>query len=293
MTIDLSNQIKALLAGKSKVKILSGTFVSATATQLVVDCGNGRISCFPLVSYLPLVNETVYVMFIDDVPYVTGPTQVKPNQGTVVSASGGLVTLTVATGTIILPYTTTLTPTAGQVMYLIWQGGQGFAVSVMSVQPATVAPPVKVVSTVKSHTDVFKANASGSYQSGKFWTAEVYSSTGNIAEWVYGHKMADTIPSSAVIHSVEIYCSMNQIFGTSPNFALHSDQTLSGSPSLGGVTVINIAQKTWVSLPASYGNALKRGGGSYGVGVAHGGFQIFKSIAEDGWSGALRIRSTY
>lgn len=293
MTVDLSTALKSALAAKSKVKVLSGTFVSSTTTQLVVDCGNGRIACFPLVSYLPLVGETVYVMFIDDVPYVTGPTRVKPNQGTVVSATGGLVTLTTSVGTLVLPYTTTLTPTAGQVMYLIWQGGQGFAVAVMSVQPATVAPPVKVVPTTSSHTDKFTATATGSYQSGHFWNDEVYSSTGNIAEWVYGRKIADTIPSSAVIHSVQLYCSMVQIFGSDPNFALHSDTTLSGSPSLGGVTAIPIGQRVWISLPTSYGNALKRGGGSFGVGVAHGGYNIFKSRSEDGQSGALLIRSTY
>lgn len=291
--MDQSDAVIQALNGKSSVKVMSGTFVSADNTHIVVDCGNGRVPCFPFIPYLPFVGEVIYILFIDGIPYAMGPTKVRPNQGTVVSASGGLVTLTTANGTAVLPYTTTITPTAGQVMYLIWQGGQGFAVSVMSVQPAVVAPPVKIVTGPKSHTDTFTAIASGSYQSGHFWNDEVYSSTGNIAEWIYGKKISDTIPSSAVIHSVQLYCSMVQIFGSDPNFALHSDTSLSGSPSLGGVTAIPIGQRVWISLPTSYGNALKRGGGSYGVGVAHGGYNIFHSRSEDGLSGAIRIKSTY
>lgn len=293
MTLDQSDAIQAVLNTKSNVKVLSGTFVSATATILTVDCGNGRVPCFSLTDYLPAVGEVVYVMFIDSIPYVCGPVKVKPNQGTVVSVSGGLVTLTTAFGNVVLPYTTTITPTAGQIMYLIWQGGQGFAVAVMSVQPVVVAPPVKIVAGRKSHTDTFKATASGSYQSGHFWNDDVYSSTGNIAEWVYGWKMSDTIPSSAVIHSVQLYCSMKQIFGSDPNFALHSDLSLSGSPSLGGVTAIPIVNRGWINLPVSYGNSLKNGGGKFGVGVNHGGYNIFHSRADDGLSGAIKIVSTY
>lgn len=292
MTLDQSDAIIAALATKSKVTVLSGTFVSADNTHIIVDCGNGRVPCFPLVPYLPNVGETVYVLFIDGVPYAMGPTLVKPNQGTVVSAAGGLVTLTTSFGSMALPYTTTITPTAGQVMYIIWQGGQGFAVSVMSVQPAQAAPPPPPASTTKQHSDTFRAIASGSYQSGRFWTSEVYASTTNLGEWIYGNKIADTIPASAIMGSIQIYCAMKQIFGSDPNFALHSDTSLSGSPSLGGTTAVGITQG-WVSLPQSYGNLLRRGGGKFGVGVVHGGFQIFKSVAEDGLSGALRIGSIY
>lgn len=291
--MDQSDAMVAALNAKSSVKILSGTFVSASNTQVTVDCGNGRVPCFPLTSYLPAVGEVIYVMFIDGVAYAMGPTLVKPNLGTVLSVASGLVTLSTAFGNVVVPYTTTITPTAGQVMYLIWQGGQGFAVAVMSVQPATVAPPIKPPASTKYHVDTFTAIATGSYQSGHFWNDEVFASTGNTAEWIYGKKMADTIPSGAVIHSVQIYCSMVQIFGSPPNFALHSDLSLSGAPSLGGVTAVGIAQHVWVSLPTSYGNSLKRGGGAFGVGVAHGGYNIFHSRSEDGQSGALRIKSTY
>ncbi|HEY2644845.1 MAG TPA: hypothetical protein VGI56_13905 [Galbitalea sp.] len=292
---DQSDALIKALGTKSTLTVMSGTFVSASAATLLVDCGNGRIPCFPLVPYLPNVGETVYVVFIDDVPYVAGPTLVKPNEGTVVSVASGLVTLTTNLGNFTLPYTTTITPTAGQVMYILWQGGQGFAVSVMSTVPGAATPPPAppaAGSSPTTHVQTFTAIQSGSYQSGRFWTSEVYSSTGNLGEWIYGHKIADTIPASATTRGIQIYISPKQIFGSDPNFALHSDTSLSGSPSLGGVTAVPISGG-WISLPSSYAAALKHGGGSFGVGVAHGGYNIFRSLAEDGQSGALKITSVY
>jgi hypothetical protein len=47
------------------------------------------------------------------------------------------------------------------------------------------------------------------------------------------------------------------------------------------------------SVGISIGNVLRNGGGSFGVGVDHGGYNIFPSLAQDGQSGALRITSVY
>ena len=290
--IDETTQILKLISERSKVTTLAGTFVSASATGCTVDVGGGRIPAQFGTSYLPEINEAVWVWFIDGNPFMMGPTAAKAGQGTVVSIASGLATLTTDFGTVIVPYAATLTPTAGQVMKLSWQGG-GFGVAVMSVQPVALVAPGAPGSGATTHTDTFTAIDSGSHQSSGWWTAKVYASDTNLSAWFYGSKISDTIPAAAVISSIQVYISAQQIQGSAPNFALHAYQTKpGGAPTLTGATATGIAPG-WITLPNSFATALKAGGGSSGVGVAHGGYNILNSLATDGQSGALKIVSTY
>jgi hypothetical protein len=47
----------------------------------------------------------------------------------------------------------------------------------------------------------------------------------------------------------------------------------------------------WVTLPTTFGQYLSNAVG--GIGLAHGGTNSFRSLADDPMSGALRITSTY
>jgi hypothetical protein len=292
--IDDNGLLLALLNGKSKVTALPGTFVSASSTGFVVDVGGGRIPATPATSYLPEVNEPVSVWFIDGVPFVMGPTVAKPGQGTVVSVAAGLVTLSTAFGNVVVPYASTLSPTAGQVMKLQWQGG-GFAAAVMSTSPVGGVAPPAPSGGATTHVDLFTSLDAGSYGSGRWWTPQVYASDSNLGAWFYGSKIGDTIPASAAIQLVEVYVpSGTQIGGAAPNFALHAYASNPGSsPSFTSATAEAITPGAWVALPTSFGNALKAGGGSLGIGVNHGGYNIFPSRAQDGQTGALRITSIY
>jgi hypothetical protein len=289
--VDEITQILALINKKSAMLPLVGTFVSASATGCVVDAGGGRIPARFGTSYLPEINESVLLWFIDGMPFLMGPATAKPGQGTVVSVAAGLVTMSTALGNVVVPYASTLTPTAGQVMKLSWQGG-GYAHSVMSTSPVAPVAPAGPGTGAISHTDTFTAVDAGSYQS-SWWTGQVYASDSNLGAAMYGSKIADTIPSTAAIQSVQLYISAQQITGYSPNFALHPHQSKpGGAPSLSSSTAIAIAPG-WVNLPASWGDALKAGGGFFGIGLNHGGYSILRSLAQDGQSMALRIVSTY
>lgn len=282
----------ALLNGKSTVRVFAGTFVSATAAALTVDIpGGGRIVAAVGAGYLPEVNEPVWVWFIDGKPYVMGPTTVKPGKGTVISASGGFATLSTSIGNVVVPYDSRLSPTAGQVMKLTWQEG-GFGIAVYSAVPAAPVAPVAPSTGATQHVDTFTAGDAGSYQSGRWWTPEVWASDNNLGAWFYGSKIADTIPAGAVVTRVELYISAKQIQGYAPNIGMHALGSKVGAPSFTGTQAIAVAPG-WVDLPASWGNSLKSGGGQLGVGVNHGGYNIFRSLAQDGSSGALRITSTY
>lgn len=289
--IDETTQLLKLLDGKSSVTPLAATFVSASSTGCVVDAGGGRIPARFGTSYLPEINEPVWLWFIDGVPFMMGSAIAKAGQGTVVSVAAGLVTLSTDFGTIAVPYNGALTPTAGQILKLAWQGG-GYALSVMSTSPAPGTAPPAPSTGATVHVDKFFTVYTGSYR-GSWWTDLLYASDNNLAAAIYGSTISDTIPAAAGVSRVETYISAQQITGSPPNFALHAYQSKpGGSPALTSSTPVAIAPG-WVDLPLSFGDALKAGGGSYGIGLNHGGYSILHSRTQDGESLALRITSTY
>lgn len=288
---DETDVLTRLISEKSKVVPLVGTFVSATATTFTVDVGGGRIPAVPATPYLPLVNEPVWVWFIDGTPYVVGPTVTKPDRGVVATVSGGMVRLVTDFGEVIAPYSANITPTSGQTMKLTWSGG-AYAISVMSNSPAAPTPPPAPGTGVTTHVDTFTALDGGSFNS-SWSTSLFYASNTYLAAAFFGTKIADTIPASASVSAVEVYISPQQIQGSNPNFALHAHQSRPGGPpTLLSSTPVDIAAG-WIGLPTSFGNALKAGGGSFGIGLNHGGYNILRSLVQDGQSMAVRITSTY
>lgn len=290
--VDVSSAILAALnTGGKGVRLMQATFVSASATGCLVDIQNNRVPAVLGTNWLPEVGEVVNLWVIDDWYLIMGPAAVKPDQGTVQSVSSGLVTLLTSIGTtVVAPYAGT-TPSAGQVMKLLWHNGPFAFLMSTSPTPAT-APPAPTTGAT-THSDVFMPIDAGSYGSGRWWTPRVWASDSNLGAWFYGTKTADTIPATAAMQRVEIYISPAQISGSAPNFAVHGYATNPGAaPSMATVSAVAIAGG-WITLPTSIGNNLKSGGGYLGVGVAHGGYNILHSLAEDGFSGALRITSTY
>lgn len=295
---DLVTTIGRLLDGKSSITPLVGTFVSFDATGYQVDVGGGRIPAQLGSSYLPIVNENVWVWFVDGQPFVMGPTSPKPGQATVVSVAAGLVTVSTTIGSFVMPYTSTLTPTAGQILNVVWGGGwapsNGFATGVSSTSPAGGTPPPAPGSGTKTHVDVFTAIDAGSFQSGNgWWTGQVRAGVTNLGAWFYGTKIPNTLPATAAVSRVQVYVSAQQISGSAPIFALHAHASKpGGAPTLSSSTAVGISPG-WIDLPVSFGNALRNLGGAYGIGLNHGGNNILRSLAQDGQSGALRITSVY
>jgi hypothetical protein len=267
--------------------------VSATPTGCTVDVGGGRVPAQFGSSYLPEVNEQVWIFFIDENPFLMGPAAAKAGSGTVVSVAGNLVTLNTSYGQVVVPFNSAVTPSAGQIMKLVWQEG-GYAESVMSTSPQPpVAPAPPSPAGPTQHADNFVAQDAGSHNANGWWTNQVRADDSDLSAFWYGSKISDTIPSNAVITSIKIYISPVQIYGSAPNFGLHSDLSKpAGAPALGSIMAIPISAG-WVTLPNSFATSLQAGGGAYGVGFAHGGFNILNSLAADGQSGKLLINSNY
>lgn len=291
-----SATILARIGEKSRVSMTSGTFVSYDATGCIVDIGTGRVPASFGTDYLPDQGEQVQVFFIDSVPYVMGPVVPHPGVGTVLTIGSGRITVATPVGTLgPMPYSGTA-PTVGQTVRLTWREGPWAMLSTDAVAP--VAPPTPGGPAVTTHVDTFYAIAAGTWYTGgddtadHYYNSQVIASPSNIGGWFYGTKIPDTIPGSAVIQRVELYVAATQILYDPPVFTTHASP---GGPltTLSGGTASVVRNNQWVDISPALGNPLRRGGGSYGIGVRHGGFTIFKSLAADGSSGALRITSVY
>ena len=292
--VDLSDDVAALAAGASTIDARLGAFVGIESGRALVDVGGGRI---PVSTFGPIeleVNEACHVWFVNGVPFLMGPSALKPGFGTVTAVDGSWVTVLTSAGVHTGPFFSGYTPVVGNIVKIDWSYPAAVA-WVLSAVPDEIAPPPAPGGSSGVKVQTFKAVAAGSqYRSGgAWWQPQVWASNSLRGIWVYGSKIPDTIPAGATIAKVEVYVSPAQIFGADPNFATHVYKTLPGGVAgfASGDYPIPI-KAGWVTLPVSFGNALKRGGGAFGIGVNQGGFNKFNSLAADPMSGALRIRYT-
>lgn len=290
--------IRELIESKSTLRPTVGTFVSWTLDGPVVDIGTGRILAAFGTSYLPEVGERVLVWFIDGRPWVMGPAVPRPSEGTVKAVSSNRVTLATAVGDVgPIPYVGSA-PAVGTVMRLLWHGG-AVAISPAAAPIVPPAPPAPPAPAATAHVDTFSAIQAGSWNTGggdaatSFFNSEVWASNTTIGLWFYGSKIPDTIPAGASIQRVQLYIAARQIQGGDPRFTTHGYQTAPGSPAVSGGVQLGVGNYSWLDLPTSFGDALKRGGGQFGIATRHGGYNIFKGLAADGQSGTLVITSTY
>jgi hypothetical protein len=290
--VDVPDALLAAMAqGGAGIRVLQATFVSATATGCLVDIQGNRVPAVTATAFLPEVGEIVWLWAIDDRFFIIGPAATKPDQGTVQSAAGGYVTLTTSLGTTVTCPYEGAAPAAGQVMKLLWHGGP-FAF-LMSTSPTPVTPPPPPATGATTHQDTFNSVDAGSYGS-RWFTTQVWASDHNLGAWFYGTKISDTIPGSAAIQRVQLWVPPgSQISGSAPNFAIHSYTSKPGGPpAMTTVAAVGITGG-YIDLPVTFGNALKNGGGSYGVGLNHGGYNILLSRDQDPASGQLVITSVY
>jgi hypothetical protein len=277
-----------MLAAMPTVSRLVGTYVDTDGVRGVVDVGGGRIPA-DYSGYLPAVGEPVWVLFINGTATILGPTQLKPDRGTVTGApSGNLVPVSTIAGAFSVPYASGLSLSNGQIVKLgAANGNELFAYAVMSTSPTPATPPSPPGGGSSEGFSVFTAIDSGSYQ-GRWWTGEVYASNTNTGAFFYGSKIADTIPDNAAILSIELNCSIRMLQYQAPIIGYHGSPTKpGGNVSIGGAAAVNITGG-YVALPTSIGDYLKANAG--GIGIATGGYSILNALAADAQSGALRIR---
>lgn len=286
--------VQRALQGKSRVATYVGRYVANEGMSAVVDFDDQRLTVPFETDFVPQVNEPVIIRSIDGVLALVGPSTPKPGMGVVATVSSAEVTVDTDFGSFKMPFAGDA-PTSGDTVGISWSSSP-WCVKLSTSQ--TVVPPHPDPSgggsTVRSAE--FRAVQAGSTDRGvpRFWTDRPYASNSTYGLWFYGPQIKDTIPASAQFVSLEIFVSYHQRQGDPPNFVLHSDQYASGIPAMSGIWTWNAPAgwQTPLGDPAvaqAWFNALKAGGDRAGVGLNQGGFNVFKSLAQDAMSGALRI----
>jgi hypothetical protein len=295
--LDEATTVLRLVGEKADVSVQVGYFRALDGNRVVVDVGGGRIPADVATAFRPEPNEPVTLLFVDGLPTMLGPAVPKAGQGLVESVDGDYAIISTDMGSVRAPYPEGLLVAPGDLVKLLWSDGP-FVVAVMSTTPEKPpVPPAPGGGGVGDRQDTFTALQSGAFQSnGSRWSSDQpRASDGYLGAWHYGSKIADTIPANAAVRSVEIFVRYASRFGSPPNFGLHSQLSQAGAPDVFDAFPWPV-NDGWNTVPEPHAttwfDALKAGGGKFGVVLNHGGVNRFLSTGDDPQSGALRISYT-
>lgn len=282
----LSDEILASLDRKSRVQWVRGQFLSFDGPSAWVAVESERVSCDSN-GLVPEVGEWVVVEIVDGRAALRGLVLPRPGVGVVTSTDPLLVDMP-GRGETAVVAASGLSVDVGDTVAVVW-GPPAYAVAVVAEAPV-VNPPAPGPGNVSVQTQIFQAVDAGSMNQsgGSWWQSQPWASSSTYGAWFYGSKIKDTIPAHAVIESVEINTQWASVYGGNPNFMLHQLASKSGTPVPVDTRPFP-AVTGFMALPAEWGNALKAGGSQWGVGLNEGGWNKAKSLAQDEWSGALRI----
>jgi hypothetical protein len=291
--VDVVDAIFDLVGGKTKVTMWPASFVGLDGDWALCDISNGdvagRVPTRVTTEYRPEVNEPVYVIAVDGKFYLLGPSVPKPAQGTVTTVGSDTVKVSTDMGDVTATVGVGVTLSAGQVVKLFWSDG-AHVLAALTAAPTPPTPPPAPGGGTSKHIDVFQALDAGTFQS-RWWQAQPWASDNTLGAWFYGSKIRDTL-RDATVSRIELYASVAQRYGAVPNIGVHPHPSKpAGGPSIQSATGVDVADGRWITLPLAFGQYLAANVG--GIGLAHGGFNKFRSLAADAQSGALRITSTY
>lgn len=287
---------KILDAGESSpVHVWPATFVGLDDDGWVLcDVANGdqsgRVPAQVMTPYRPEVGERVFLIAVSGAFFMMGPATPKPPRGTVTSVSSSSVTLDTDMGSVQATYDAGTTLSVSQQVKLLWSDG-AHVVGILTAPPAPPTPPPAPVPAKRQHVDVFQAVDAGSFQNGRWWQTQPWASDSTLGAWFYGSKIRDTL-QGAPVSKVEIWSTLAQQYGAAPNFGVHPHAAKpAAGPVISSATTLVPPNGGWLTLPTTFGQYLANSVG--GIGLAHGGFNKFRSLSDDPQSGALRITSTY
>lgn len=264
-----------------------GRFVRMDGALAVVNVGDRSVSLPCSGFYPPVEGMSVQLERRNGALIVTGPSAQLPPLGVI--QAGGAPKCTVTAGGVdyVLGYRAGYTPVIGDNVEINWATAiiQGKITSV----PLTVAPPLNpVTDPVMFENLLVMAADSGSYI-GRWWTSDVYNGDSNTGAWFYGERIRDALRGTAPT-KVEIYLNPRQASGNPPQVGLHSAASKPGGNVSVSSQVALEPRSGWVQLPDGWAAALRDNTG--GIGVTPSGYTIWRGVASDALSGALRFSGT-
>lgn len=292
--------VLAQLAKKSTVVPRVGRYVGTQDGQALVDMGDQRFPAAFLTGMVPQINEPVHVWSIDGAMFLVGPTTPKPGIGVIQSISGSQAVVQTDFGNFSMPVAPSSgTPTSGDTVGISWSS-QPWCTLLVDVPDAPEPPPAPGGGGGVQSAE-FRAIDAGSTDRGsaRWWTGRPMASSSTYGAWFYGGQIKDTIPASATLAydhgqpQLQIFVSWAVRRYGPPRWVLHNQAFKGALPSVSSYTEWDPTRGAgWFTPPNAqdWFDGLKAGGSWWGVGFNQGGWEEAKNLAEDGMSGALRIK---
>jgi len=276
--------ILKLLDDKSNVNRYVGTYRGLAGIKFLVDVGGSRIPCDSFSSYLPMINERVWVFFFDGAPFVMGPAVPRPAEGTIVSIGSGLAVVSTAIGNVQARYGSATGLAAGTAVKLVWANG---AYILPIVTASVVAPTVPPAPGGEGGQKVAELKATDSGQFNTRWQNNAPRASDNVmGAWAYG---GARLPAGSAPISGQIYLPRRSEAGVC-RIGRHTSlaATLSGG-WVGSLDEAPLSPRNgWVDVPLPILNGIVGVGG--GITVTSGnGDNNWAGTQDDGFSGLLRI----
>jgi hypothetical protein len=289
MQVDV-RALLTLTSAATTVQYIPAKYVGLNADGTVtVNINGAQVPATPTTVARPVVNDPVAVLALDQLLLMLGPTSTPPPRGTVVTAAGGIATLTTDVGTVSATYSGTA-PAVGALVKLAWSDGA----HILGVLTGTLTPPPVDLTDADGggtpHTDTFTAVDAGTFQTGRWFQAQPWAVDGAVGAWFYGTKVFDTL-QGADVSRIQIYLPIVRHLSGAPMFGVHAYPGKASDPVVQSATAVPVGDSDWYDLPVSLGRFLANNVG--GIGLDGGGSTKFASLAGDGQSGALRIDSVY
>lgn len=269
-----------------------GVFAGNEGKLALVDIDGRRLSVLYVGQQWPIPGDTVRLLRIEKQMVVLGPTDARATVGKVTATGAPKCTVEYPAGsgvTQLMGYPKGATPVVGDIAIIEWPSGTVVAFVTAAAGLLAPADPTPPPGTQRFR-QVFTALESGSYaKGGGLQSSDVYASASRRSLWVYGSKIANTIPDNAVIEDIGITLPLlSDQAGNRPMLGTHTNATMpSTSPTIANLTAI-ASPSGRVPLPTSFGDLLKTSA-ALGIGADGAGYAIFRGVQKDGQSGALDI----
>lgn len=316
----LMDQIKQL----GQVERYTGTFLNMDGAKAICSLWGGQIETTFASTIAPSPGDSVRIELRDGAYVLTGPSRPKSMRGTVTDVTavpvlpppeqmydseGNPLPLPPAPEPLPddvarcmveidgvkypLPYDTNYTPKVGDIVAVQWGFDGGLVQGAVSMKPPPPPPVVPAPPVQQFNPGPFTATGSDSWQNGSYNKGgRVWSSDSVRGIFLYGSKIADTIPDDARINYVRLYLDPESTYGDPANLRLHSNTSFGSGPAWQGASwpLSPPGGPDWVQIPNWFGEWLRSNAG--GVGFDTGGYHIFRSITTNPMSGALDINYT-
>lgn len=287
MTSNAEIQARNLVArGSSRTEV--AVFVRMDGRFAVVNIADSTITIPCVGFYPPVAGMAVRVDWVNGSPAVTGPVTPLNPLGVITGTGVPKATVVVDGVDYMLFYRDGYSPTVGDQVEVNWATGviQG---KITGAESPT-APPESGGGAVAFDVTV-RASNSGRYQSGSgWWGNDPWASSSNVGIWVYDNRIRDAV-GSGTVSGCQIYLPLVQQVGTAA-IGIHPHGSIPGSaPAIGSLIDLPQGNRAgWQPIPVSFGQYVAAGG--RGIGVANGGYNIWRGTAGDALSGAIRLVGT-